>query len=275
MSENTSLPVKVPLTPPLKWAGGKRWFVQKCRHLLPESFDTYYEPFFGSGAIYFSLQPRRAVIADLNSELVNFYNVLKNRGPLFDRYLVSHARKHSPDYYYHVRAQSPRSPEARAARFLYLNRTCWNGLYRVNREGFFNVPIGTKTSVLLDSDDFDRISHLLSTAEILVADFECTIERAGVGDFLFVDPPYTVAHNNNGFVKYNEKIFSWSDQVRLSHAVRAAVRRGVKVLVTNAHHNSVMDLYRGFEQLVVSRSGVIAGNANARKGFEEVVVKCY
>ncbi|SDD43928.1 DNA adenine methylase [Aquimonas voraii] len=261
--------------PPLKWAGGKRWFVQRFQSLLPDTFNTYYEPFFGSGAVYFSLQPRSAVLSDINEELVNFYQVLQRGSSLFRRYLLEHARNHSLEYYYCVRSKVVRSPEARAARFLYLNRTCWNGLYRVNRCGEFNVPVGSKSAVILESDDFDRLRSLLSAATIRVQDFEVAIEQAESGDFVFIDPPYTVAHNNNGFVKYNETIFSWADQIRLRDAVLRAARRGVKLLITNAHHSSVVDLYRDFETVVVSRAGVIAGDAAARKRFEEIVIKCY
>src|SRR5690606_33757078 len=116
---------------------------------------------------------------------------------------------------------------------------CWNGLYRVNREGIFNVPIGTKTNVLMESDDFLRVSEILKRAELRSCDFEDTLNRCGHGDFVFVDPPYTVKHNNNGFVKYNEEIFSWQDQLRLSAVVRRAAERGAAIVVTNADHASV------------------------------------
>jgi DNA adenine methylase len=267
--------VDVAMTPPLKWAGGKRWFVQRYRSLVPSDFNTYYEPFFGSGALYFCLQPAAAVLSDLNEELINFYSIIRDERDLFGRYFRAHARSHSYDYYYQVRGSSPRSPAARAARFLYLNRTCWNGLYRVNRDGAFNVPIGTKTEVMLESDNFASLANRLATAELVTADFEESIERAVSGDFVFVDPPYTVAHNKNGFIKYNEKIFSWNDQIRLSKVVKSAVGRGVKVLITNANHESVISLYSEYGPVVVSRAGVIAGNPESRKSFEEVVIKCY
>lgn len=263
------------IAPPLKWAGGKRWLVQRHRSFFPASFRTYFEPFFGSGALFFSLKPCRAVISDSNAELMNFYEAVREQPQLVARYLSHHSQCHSPEYYYCVRSQRPRSQASRAARFLYLNRTCWNGLYRVNRAGHFNVPIGTKTRVKMESDDFGRIGQLLRSAEIVVSDFEATIDRAGNDDFVFVDPPYTVAHNNNGFLKYNEKIFSWDDQIRLSMAVKSAVNRGAKVLVTNANHQSVTKLYREYEQVVITRSGVIAASSSARGAFDELVVRCF
>src|SRR5699024_9439870 len=115
----------------------------------------------------------------------------------------------------------------RAARFIYLNRTCWNGLYRVNKQGKFNVPIGTKVNVRLESDNFMLTSDILKKVDLLISDFENIVDGALEDDFVFADPPYTVAHNNNGFIKYNEKLFSWSDQVRLRDAIIRARERGV------------------------------------------------
>jgi DNA adenine methylase len=263
------------LVPPLKWAGGKRWFVARHLDLIPKSFSRYFEPFFGSGALYFALRPSRAVLSDLNSELMNVYRVIRDQPALLNRYLRSHQKNHSEPYYYKVRGFAPRSAVSAAARTMYLNRTCWNGLYRVNRRGEFNVPIGTKSAVVLETDDFALLSSQLATATIVDGDFEPVLSQAGRGDFVFVDPPYTVAHNNNGFIKYNERIFSWSDQVRLAACVDAAVKRGAKVLVTNASHASIFELYRGYEVVSVGRAGVIAGRSNARGVYDEVIVKCF
>jgi len=197
----------VPVVPPLKWAGGKRWFVARHMALLPGKFNTYIEPFVGSGALFFALQPRAAVLSDANADLINLYECIRTYPKELEKLLRFYQVRHNSDFYYKVRAQRLRSPLRRAARMLYLNRTCWNGLYRVNRRGEFNVPIGTKTSVVLESDDFEQISRVLSAAVLRVGDFEATIDGAGAGDFVFVDPPYTVAHNNNGFIKYNEELF--------------------------------------------------------------------
>lgn len=169
-----------------------------------------------------------------------------------------------------------RTPESRAAQFIYLNRTCWNGLYRVNLEGKFNVPIGTKQNVILETDDFEATSRLLVGAELVCGDFEKVISRAGENDFVFVDPPYTVKHNYNGFIKYNESIFSWDDQVRLRDSVKTASNRGAKVLVTNACHESIRDIYEDIGELIVlDRASVIAGKSTARGRYEEMVIKCF
>lgn len=156
----------------------------------------------------------------------------------------------------------------------YLNRTCWNGLYRVNLKGKFNVPRGTKNSVMLPSDDFGAVAEALMNADLSATDFSATLGQAGKGDFVFIDPPYTVAHNNNGFLKYNEDIFSWADQVRLKNEAVAAAERGASVLVLNAHHESVSDLYSDAgKSHVVKRHSVISGNSAHRRGVEELAVQ--
>lgn len=263
------------LLPPLKWAGGKRWFVSRHLDLVPTKFNTYIEPFLGSGALFFSLRPTRAVLSDINGELINLYCVIRDNPAGVRKVLLEHRRKHCEEHYYRVRASRPTSPLRKAARTLYLNRTCWNGLYRVNRQGEFNVPMGTKSSVVLETDDFEALSSAFRDVKIVHADFESVLEKAKGGDFAFVDPPYTLAHNHNGFVKYNESLFTWDDQVRLRDAVTRAVSRKVKVLVTNAAHSSIYELYKGFEQKRLTRVGVISGRSEGRGRFDEVAIKCY
>lgn len=262
-----------PNIPPLKWAGGKRWFVSGYSDILPKSFNKYIEPFFGSGAVFFSINPKNAVISDINSEIINLYEIIRDDPVGITEKLKYHQRHHSESYYYSVRAMKPRSKLGMAARTLYLNRTCWNGLYRVNLNGVFNVPKGTKNSVILESDDFKRLSSVLSGVDIRCQDFEIVIDSAMKDDFIFVDPPYTVAHNNNGFIKYNQHLFSWSDQLRLRDSLIRASGRGVKFVLTNAAHSSVKELYDGFDQIVVNRAGVISGDITKRGRFEELVVK--
>lgn len=272
---NPILPVtpKNASTPFLKWAGGKRWLADKIKTVVPEKIETYYEPFLGSGAIFFKLQPKKAVLSDLNEKLISTYLAIKDDWKKVEQHLAIHAKAHSKEYYYKVREQQFRTSHTSAAQFIYLNRTCWNGLYRVNRNGQFNVPVGTKTNVILETDDFEALAQILKNVELQCVDFEKTIDRANVGDLIFADPPYTVHHNHNGFVKYNENIFSWEDQVRLSNALRRAKDRGVKIIVTNANHESVRNLYsEEFSLLTMSRKSVIAGSTSARKDFDELLI---
>jgi len=264
------------LLPFLKWAGGKRWLVEKHSAFLNSSYERFIEPFVGSGAVYFSLQPNQAILCDKNEQLIETYAAIKENWSVVVTLLQQHHQLHSKEYYYHQRSSLMSSPEERAAQFIYLNRTCWNGLYRVNLDGKFNVPIGTKQNVVLDTDDFESVSNLLKGADLVCGDFEIAISRARANDFVFVDPPYTVKHNYNGFVKYNEKIFSWDDQLRLRDSVRAAASRGAKVIVTNACHESIRDIYEDVGELVVvDRASVIAGKSTARGRYEEVVIKCF
>lgn len=266
---------EIAIVPPLKWAGGKRWFVANHQDLLPKKFNRYIEPFLGSGAVFFSIQPDDALISDLNPELINLYEVIRDEPIILQKKLQEHQRKHSTEYYYSMRALRPRNKITVAARTLYLNRTCWNGLYRVNLKGEFNVPKGTKDNVVLATDDFQRLSEVLNKAEIKCQDFQDSIDAAEEGDFLFVDPPYTVAHNNNGFIKYNQNLFKWEDQIRLRDSLEKAIDRGVMLLLTNAAHKSVKDLYKNYEQTVVSRAGVISGSASSRGVYEEMLVRVY
>lgn len=259
--------------PFLKWAGGKRWLSQRIIELIPHNYSTYYEPFLGSGAVYFELTPSKAVLSDLNEDLISTYQAIREDWSKVEDTLAVHHRKHSPDYYYHVRQQQLRKTHTKAAQFIYLNRTCWNGLYRVNLKGEFNVPIGTKSNVILTSDNFQSVAKTLKNTELVCGDFEKTINRAKKNDIVFADPPYTVHHNYNGFIKYNENIFKWEDQVRLSEALKRAASRGAKVIMTNANHDSVRKLYSsGFLLEPISRRSVIAGAATARKSFEELLI---
>jgi len=253
------------MTPPfLKWAGGKRWLINAGLP-QPAAFERYVEPFLGGGAVFFGLAPQAAILSDVNPELISLYEVIRDEPSTLMQHMLEHHVQHSRDYYYRVRADVPTERIARAARMLYLNRTCWNGLYRVNRMGEFNVPIGTKTAVVMHDDDFEAVSSLLRNVEINCCDFEDTITQTKAGDFLFVDPPYTVKHNMNGFVKYNENIFTWADQVRLRDVIAEAIERGTSVVVTNADHSSIHELYKSVATYrSVPRSSVLAGPVERR-----------
>lgn len=262
--------------PFLKWAGGKRWLVRKHCHLFPSAFSRYIEPFLGSGALFFALKPRRALLSDSNAELVNAYLAIRDDWEGVASRLARHQRLHSKPHYYSVRAQRPTHLTAQAARLIYLNRTCWNGLYRVNQQGVFNVPIGTRSSVLREEDNFAGVSKVLNRAEIRASDFGKSLQRARRGDFIYADPPYTVKHNMNGFVRYNERIFSWADQERLAHMLLAAKRRGAIILATNANHRSIRDLYRPhFHLTTVPRVSQLAADTTARGIADELIITSY
>ena len=261
------------MAPFLKWAGGKRWlFTSKFVASLP-AHNRFIEPFLGGGAAFFATKPERAILSDVNPELISLYQVVRDDPNGVRDGLAQFQQVHSRETYYKTRESVPESALERAIRTLYLNRTCWNGLYRLNSMGNFNVPIGTKQQIVMANDDFAGCSQLLKRAQIICSDFEKSIDMAGDGDLLFVDPPYTVKHNMNGFVKYNESIFSWNDQVRLHKALVKAADRGARLIITNADHESVRDLYYGVGQhLSVPRRSVISGINRGRSSVTELLV---
>jgi len=264
--------------PFLKWPGGKRWFVCNHADLLPAEYGTYIEPFLGAGSVFFHLSPRKAILGDVNSDLINVYQAIKKNWEEIEVGLRYHHRRHREDpegYYYQMRDRDPRNSLTQASRLIYLNRTCFNGIYRVNRNGQFNVPRGSKDSVVINTDDFATIAKRLKKATLIAGDFEPLINRAKKGDFVFCDPPYTVRHNYNGFLKYNEVLFSWSDQERLAKALTKAAYRGTKVLCTNANHDSIRELYdrQLFDLHVVSRYSIVSADVDSRRTFEELVIR--
>ncbi|WDR05102.1 Dam family site-specific DNA-(adenine-N6)-methyltransferase [Devosia rhodophyticola] len=259
--------------PFLKWAGGKRWLVDRTDFRLPPYSGRYIEPFLGGGAVFFSHRPKLAILSDANPRLIEVYKVIRSDWTsLIDLLEIDH-NLHSKDYYYSRRSERPTTEVERAAQFIYLNRSCWNGLYRVNQRGEFNVPIGTKSWILSSADDFGSTAKALAQVELVATDFEETVNRAVNGDLIFADPPYTVAHNFNGFVKYNESIFSWDDQIRLKNSLIRAASRGVTIRLTNADHPSVRSLYNEVADIqVMDRRSVISGQSHGRNKTTELLI---
>lgn len=267
--------MKTNYAPFLKWAGGKRWFIDKHADLLPTFNGRYIEPFLGSGTVFFHLKPTAAsILSDLNSDLITTYQSMRDEHLKVWAKLRVHKSNHSKEYYYQVRQMSPRTRSGIAAKFIYLNRTCFNGLYRVNLNGDFNVPKGSKNEVIYPYDNFKKVSDCLSDSDIRNCDFEETINESQGGDFVYIDPPYTVKHNQNNFIKYNEKIFSWADQIRLANAATEASRRGALVMVANANHESIHGIYgsNDWRKQTVSRFSVLASASKYRRVTSELVV---
>ncbi len=259
--------------PFLKWAGGKRWLVNRHLNTVPASYNRYIEPFLGSAAMFFSLEPGEAILADLNHELIATYSAIKDNWRGVASLLGRYQHRHSKAFYYEMRDSNPSSASARAARFIYLNRTCWNGLYRVNLRGEFNVPKGTKESVVLETDNFRRVSLALQRASLVSSDFKPIIQQARKGDLIFADPPYVTSHSNNGFLKYNEKLFSWDDQVRLRDCLLEAKNNGVHILATNADSPPIRRLYEdSFTVRTITRSSIIAAGSDKRGTVHELLI---
>lgn len=256
------------MTPLLKWPGGKRRLIAEIERHVPQSYGRYFEPFCGGAALFFFLEPKSATISDSNSDLIECYDAIcEHPNEVIE---VLSGLPNTKQKYYEVRSWRANTEIERAARLIYLCRLSFNGIYRVNLSGVFNVPYGYKTH--LSSCDTNQIlmaSKVLTGTTLLHGDFERSISSAAPGDLIYFDPPYTVAHSQNGFIKYNSKIFSWSDQERLANVAETLRQNGCHVLVSNASHESIRSLYGGFSEVLIERQSVIAAAKNARKLVEE------
>ena len=254
--------------PFLKWPGGKRWLWKTIKPLLPPEFRRYFEPFVGGGAIFFALQPKRAILSDVNFDLINAYKQVRdNVEDVIDG--LEHLAVNSRTYQ-QIRKNEPKDNVARAIRFIYLSKTAFNGMYRVNRQGHFNVPFaGELDRKLFDPEALRAASLQLKGCRLLTRRFAESITDAKEGDLVYCDPPYTVLHNNNGFLRYNEKLFSWSDQEHLAALAQAASGRGVTVLVSNARTKHVRALYSSFRAVTVYRPSCISAQRQSRRQVSE------
>ncbi len=256
--------------PFLKWAGGKRSLIPQIKQHLPITFNRYYEPFLGGGALFFELCPSNAILSDVNSELINCYIQIKNH----PREVIKILKKfrYSKKDYYRIRRSKSRSRIKEVARFIYLNHTCWNGLYRVNRTGKFNVPFGKhRNPAIYDEENLFRVSKVLKKTKIFASDFELAVEQAKAGDFVYMDPPFTVLHGNNSFLEYNKSIFSWEDQKRLARIAKELSQRGCYVMISNAYSTCVKSLYNGFTRKVLNRYSLISGKKEYRTKVHEYI----
>jgi DNA adenine methylase len=262
------------VSPFLKWAGAKRWMAKQMAEIIGEVRGVYYEPFLGSGAVFFALNPRRAYLSDWNPNLINAYIGVRDDAARIETLLLEHHAQHGSDYYYKMRDTQLHDDIERAAQFIYLNRTCFNGIYRVNGKGKFNVPIGTRTSVVREGDDFPKVRSRLARATLTKADFAMAIYGACSGDVIFADPPYTVSEINKGFIGYDKEGFGWDKQVWLKDALVLAARNGARVFMTNGAHQDIRDLYAetGFHIYDINRTSAIAASPAKRKTYGEVLV---
>lgn len=260
-----------PCEPILKWPGGKRWLVPKLQGLLAAELENYYyEPFLGGAAMYLALSPTNAVLSDKNEQLIEFYRTCVENA----EEVVSRARRFSndEDVYYRVRSSKPNSSIGRAARFLYLNKTCWGGIFRLNQQGVFNVPFGNSGRKICKKSSVVNSSKRLQGATFWCCDFEESFSDAGKGDVIFADPPYTSRGQFNGFVRYNEKLFSWRDQVRLSESAKSARQRGTFVAVCGSYHRDILGLYENWWVVETQRVSAVSRKLGSRKQVTECVI---
>lgn len=232
--------------PFLKWAGGKRQLLPQYAPYFPDlqAISHYYEPFIGSAAVYFHLQPLHATLSDRNQRLIEVYQVVQSQVEALIEALKGHLNE--SDYFYRVRAQNPAELTAvkRAARLIYLNKTCYNGLYRENQKGKFNVPFGRYVNPkICDADRLRAVSEQLQGIEILAADFETAVAAAQAGDFVYFDPPYAPLSKTSNFTSYDQYGFGEAEQIRLADTMHDLTRRGVQVMLSNSAAPLVSQLY--------------------------------
>jgi DNA adenine methylase len=273
--------------PFLKWAGGKSQLLDQYAPFFPrEPMRGYYEPFVGSGAVFFRLHPRdlfeRYHLADVNAELINCYAVVRDDVDALIDLLAEHRDRHSKEYYYTVRARDrdpgwgDASPVERAARMIYLNKTCYNGLWRVNSKGQFNVPVGRYTNpAILDADRLRAASQALAGVTTEVAPFQAVLDRAGPGDFVYFDPPYVPLSETANFTSYAADSFNDSDQQQLADVFGKLARRGCRVMLSNSDVPRVRELYAGFRIETVTARRAINSKSGKRGPITEVLVMNY
>ncbi len=274
-------PAKAP-SPFLKWVGGKGKILSQLVPLLPEGVHLmrHVEPFVGGGAMFFARGPERALLCDVNPALIATYTAIRDQVDGVIDALARLKRAHSDDAYYRVRERYNTtrrlSDEERAAMFVYLNKTCFNGLHRVNRRGEFNVPAGRyKNPRILDEDGLRGASEALSRAEIRCAGFESLVQHAKPGDFVYFDPPYVPLSATSSFTGYAQDGFTHEDQERLRDVFRALDRRGCKLMLSNSDAPAVHDLYAGYRIDLVAAPRAINCDARGRGKVTEVVVRNY
>lgn len=274
------------MQPFVKWAGGKRQIMDKLLELKPKRFKKYFEPFLGGGGLFLELSPKNAIVNDLNKDLIYVYKCLRNKKQ-FDKmlsYCVEHEQNHSEEYYYKIRnldrnikAYSRLSMPYKASRCLYLNKACFNGLYRVNSKGFFNVPSGKYQKVkCFDRANMLSIYHYFHKRKpiILNKDFALATKAASKGDFIYFDPPYD-SEEKTSFTTYTKGGFNKDEQIRLRDLVKELTDKGVFVMVSNANTAFINEIYKGFNIHVIEANRSINSKGDARGKVLEVIITNY
>jgi len=275
--------------PFVKWVGGKRQLARQFRDMdlyPPDSFNpltaTYFEPFVGGGAMFFDLLPKKAVLSDLNSDLVTTYNVIKSNTEKLITKLKEHKKKNCKDYFLKIRKQNPKklSDVSIAARFIYLNRTCFNGMYRVNKSGHFNVPYGKYVNPLIcNEENLMKVKNSLKSVKILNQDYKKTLKIAKNGDFIYLDPPYYPVNRTSNFTSYTSETFLEKEQEELRDTYLKLHKRGCFVMLSNSDTPFIKELYSDLDKNIkinkVYAGRAINSNGAKRGKVKEVVVVNY
>jgi len=268
----------------LKWAGGKTQLLHIFEGFVPKDFNRYLEPFLGSGAVFFFVKQKYGnkefILSDKNEELINCFKVVRDNVEELVALLEEYKKKHSQEYYYKVRDIDTKtlSTTESAARFVYLNKTCFNGLYRVNTQGKFNVPIGKyKNPGILNERNLRRASKLLQGVTLKTMSFEGITDIASAGDFVYLDPPYYSTSQTSNFTGYTKDSFSDEDQEKVRDVFKQLDEKGCLVMLSNSNHEFIRSLYdgNGYNINIVDARRMINCNAEKRGAVEEIVVLNY
>lgn len=273
------------LSPILKWVGGKRQLLHEIIPLIPEEVSIYVEPFVGGGAVVFEYQPKTAIINDLNEELINVYKVIKESPEKLIEILTVHQENNSKDYFYEIRAldrvedfSEKLSNIERAARTIYLNKTCYNGLYRVNSKGQFNTPFGRyKNPKIVDETVIYAMSSYFNNNDIKImnADYKEALKNLDNKSFVYFDPPYLPISASSSFTSYTENGFSLEQQVELKKQCDKLHEQGIKFLLSNSDHPFIKELYKDYHVKIIKAKRAINSKANKRGEINEVLVYNY
>ncbi|MGQ7461557.1 DNA adenine methylase [Streptococcus suis] len=272
------------LQPFTKWTGGKRQLLPVIKSLMPDNYNSYFEPFIGGGALFFDLSPDKAVINDFNNELMNCYQQIKKHPKKLIELLTKHQENNSKEYYLELRAVdrdnriNKMTDVERAARIMYMLRVNFNGLYRVNSKNQFNVPYGRyKNPKIVDSELILSISTYLNSNDIRIlnGDFEEAVKSVQAGDFIYFDPPYIPLSETSAFTSYTHEGFSYEEQVRLRDVFRKLDKKGAYVMLSNSSSPLVEELYKGFNIHKVEATRTNGAKASSRGKISEIIVTNY
>lgn len=258
------------IAPFVRWAGGKSWFIPYLTDLIRSiNFQHFHEPFLGGAAIFLALDHKQcSYLSDVNEELINTYiEIRDNPHKVIERILTYN---NTEEEYYRIRSLNLEEPIEKAARFIFLNQTSYNGLYRVNRSGGYNVPYGHRKNWHYDVNRILQVSEKLQKANIQCGDFECNKYAIKRHDLVFLDPPYTVSHNDNGFIEYNKHLFSLDDQERLCRFIEYIKSKDAYYVLTNAAHPKIKEIFGKEDQPIeLMRHSLIGGRNSERKKISE------
>ncbi len=272
--------------PFIKWVGGKRGLLDQILPLFPRDFNSYYEPFLGGGAVFFELfskgllNGKRVVLSDINKELVNTYNIVKSEPLNLIKSLKEYKKRHNKEFYYKIReldreeGYEKLSDLEKATRFIYLNKTCFNGLYRVNKKGYFNTPIGSyKNPNIADSDTILGASEALQNATIVEQSFKDVLKFAKEGDLVYFDPPYYPLSVTANFTSYDSNTFLEDEQFELFEVFDKLADSGVKVIQSNSDTEFIKELYKEYDITIVNANRFINSKSSARGKITEVLIR--